>query len=101
MFLVKNLTRDKTRQFQWKINMKAITNNYEGIFKAPSIDQIFNKPTLFIRGEKSEYLIQADIESARKTFPKAKTVTVKGAGHWVHIDAPEIFAEVVRFFIQR
>ncbi len=101
MFLVKNLTRDKTHQFQWKINIKAITNHFEEILKPPSLNQLFDKPTLFIRGEKSEYLVQADIESARKTFPQAKMLTVKGAGHWVHIDAPEVFAEVVRGFICR
>ncbi len=78
--------------------MESIVNNYEEIFKTPVIDQLFDKPTLFIKGEMSEYLSRADLKSARTTFPQAKMLTIKGAGHWVHIDQPEVFAEVVRAF---
>ena len=97
-FLVKNLARGDNQKFRWKINMAAIANSYEEIFKTPSINQLLDKPTLFIKGENSEYLATADLESARRTFPQAKMLTIKGAGHWVHIDAPEVFAEVVRVF---
>ena len=32
-------------------------------------------------------------------FPANRKVTVKGAGHWVHSEQPEVFVEVLRRFL--
>ena len=32
-------------------------------------------------------------------FPRARVVRVKGAGHWVHAEAPELFEETVARFL--
>ena len=32
-------------------------------------------------------------------FPRARRVTIKGAGHWVHSEQPEVFTEVLRRFL--
>ena len=34
----------------------------------------------------------------RALFPKVRQLTVKGATHWVHTDAPEIIVEALRRF---
>jgi pimeloyl-ACP methyl ester carboxylesterase len=34
-----------------------------------------------------------------RMFPRNRRVTVKGAGHWVHSERPEVFLEVLRQFI--
>lgn len=31
----------------------------------------------------------------RTLFPQVRKVTVKGAGHWVHTDAPEVVIETL------
>ena len=33
-------------------------------------------------------------------FPRNRRVTVKGAGHWVHSEQPEVFIEVLRRFLE-
>jgi pimeloyl-ACP methyl ester carboxylesterase len=36
----------------------------------------------------------------RAMFPKVRQLTVKGATHWVHTDAPQIIVEALRRFIR-
>ena len=50
---------------------------------------------LFIRGEKSDYIRDSDMELIREYFPSANLETVAGAGHWVHYEAPKPFIEKV------
>jgi pimeloyl-ACP methyl ester carboxylesterase len=37
----------------------------------------------------------------RALFPKVRQLTVKGASHWVHTDAPEVVVEALRRFVAR
>ena len=32
----------------------------------------------------------------RELFPAVRKVTVKGAGHWVHTDSPQVVIETLR-----
>ena len=34
-----------------------------------------------------------------RRFPRNRRVLVKGAGHWVHSEQPEVFLEVLRRFL--
>ena len=34
-----------------------------------------------------------------RLFPRNRRVTIKGAGHWVHSEQPEVFTEVLRRFV--
>ncbi|RMH86135.1 MAG: alpha/beta hydrolase, partial [Calditrichaeota bacterium] len=36
----------------------------------------------------------------RSRFPTAEIVTISGAGHWVHYEAPEAFLRVVDKFLE-
>jgi pimeloyl-ACP methyl ester carboxylesterase len=35
----------------------------------------------------------------QRWFPRERKVTIKGAGHWVHSEQPEVFEEVLRRFL--
>jgi pimeloyl-ACP methyl ester carboxylesterase len=35
----------------------------------------------------------------RELFPRVRSLTIKGAGHWVHADQPQVFATVLRRFL--
>jgi pimeloyl-ACP methyl ester carboxylesterase len=37
----------------------------------------------------------------REHFPSTRLVTIKNAGHWVHSEKPEVFAETLRAFLDQ
>jgi esterase len=97
-FLLKNLGRNSAGEFFWKMNLRGLRENYPQLGNAISASVPFTKPTLFIRGEKSDYIGAADEPLIRELFPQAEIQTIAGAGHWVHADKPEEFLKrVVKF----
>jgi esterase len=98
-FLLKNLMRDAFGQFQWKMNLEVIKKNYARINEELPNDRTFDKPTLFLKGEKSNYIQMDDLPMIRQLFPQAEVVTVKNTAHWIHIEAPKEFSEKVLDFL--
>ena len=97
-FLLKNLTREENA-YTWKMNLPAITKNYETIIGAVDDDKTFSGPTLFIRGGKSTYILAEDEAQIKKQFPNTEIKTIANSGHWVHAEAPKEFYEVVTDFL--
>ena len=99
-FLLKNLGRNSDGKFFWKIYLNGIRKNAAALRAPISSFKPFEKPSLFIRGEKSDYVRAEDEEGIRKLFPQVKVETVAGAGHWVHSEKPEEFMRAVRNFLE-
>jgi pimeloyl-ACP methyl ester carboxylesterase len=97
-FLLKNLHYDG-QTYTWQMNLEAIIDHYDRINEAVTADEPYDGPALFVRGERSDYVADEDREPIRRLFPNAEFATVGGAGHWVHADAPEAFADVVVDFL--
>ena len=77
--------------------MKVIAENQNKIGKTFSIgEKQITTPTLFIRGEKSNYILDSDTAEIKKHFPDSEIKTIAGAGHWVHADKPKEFAVAVK-----
>lgn len=100
-FLLKNLIRKPDGGFTWRINLPAILKNYENLLRALPDSLIFEKPVLFIRGERSPYIREEDFAEILRHFPQAEIRTISGAGHWLHAEAPEEFVRMVKEFILR
>lgn len=98
-FLMKNLTRNKAGGYEWKMNLPALVAHYSDIL-APVDGDAFDGPTLFLRGELSNYVLDSDLPDIRKLFPNAELETVKGAGHWVHADQPVGLLEQVMGYLK-
>ncbi len=99
-FLLKNLERDENGAFRWSIDLDAIEHNYPQLLQSVRGKYArFEKPTLFIRGERSGYIQNADQTAIREVFPFVRFVTVPGVGHWVHAEARRRFARVVLTFL--
>jgi len=99
-WLLMNMKQDSvTKRIGWRINVDGIHSAFvENIAVFPAIDQICNIPTLFIGGEKSDYIPVADHDEIKEYFPEAKFVYVPGAGHWVHSQKPyEVLQLLVDF----
>jgi esterase len=100
-FLLKNLARDENGRLRWKIHLAAIDRNYDKLGRGLAPERTFDRPTLFIRGGRSNYIGDDDAPLIRQMFPQAKIATLPEAGHWVHVDAPEEFFQTVLNFLNR
>ncbi|MFI5219804.1 MAG: alpha/beta fold hydrolase [Bacteroidia bacterium] len=98
--LLKGLYWKENNQLDWRFNLKAIHTNLEIMNEEVSGYDSFKKPTLFIRGEKSNYILDDDILLIKKYFPAAEIKTTPVAGHWVHADNPQWFLETVISFLK-
>ncbi len=98
-FLLKNLTRNKEGSYQWKMNLPAIHSNYQHILDNILLDEPYTGSSLFIRGERSNYIKEADGSLIKNTFPESQIITIPNAGHWVHAEAPEALLSTVKNFM--
>lgn len=98
MFLLKNLDRTKDG-FAWKVNLEAIINNYLNILAGITDGQMYTGKALFIRGAKSNYILDPDIDDILELFPIAKLETIENAGHWLHAEQPEQFYNIVESYL--
>jgi pimeloyl-ACP methyl ester carboxylesterase len=99
-FLLKNLVRNPDGDgWSWRLGLQEIRDSFENVFAAVD-DGIYHRPTLFIRGDESDYIRDHDIPLISDRFPLARIVTVPGAGHWVHGDAPDEVLGHLRAFLE-
>ena len=47
----------------------------------------------------SDYVSDDHAGEMDRRFPRNRRVLVKGAGHWVHSEQPDVFLEVLRRFL--
>jgi len=99
-FLLKNLSRKKEGGYEWKMNLPAIHEHYQDILAAVESSEVYNDPTLFIRGGQSQYVNDDNWPAVLQLFPNAKLETVENAGHWVHAEAPEALLQHVTRFLE-
>lgn len=97
-FLLKNALRQETGGFRWRIGLRQIIQNYPRLAEAVRSERPFEKPTLFIRGEKSDYLLETDFAEIKQLFPRARLQTIPHAGHLVHVQNSAAFLELVSDF---
>lgn len=99
-FLMKNIARVPSG-FQWRIDLSTIAKSYDELTKAIITAGPYDKPALFVRGGRSDYLSETDLPSIRATFPRAGFVTIATAGHWVHAEASDEFLQILSAFLNK
>ena len=98
-FLLKNLMRVEGG-FAWRIPLDTIDDEYASIAAAPASSGSYEGPALFIRGGDSNYIDDRGAAAIHEIFPGARIETVPGAAHWVHVDNPQAFIELVGEFLR-
>ena len=84
----------------WRIGLAEIIAGIADIEDWPEPEGgPYPGPTLFVAGERSDYIRESDRPAIRASFPASRFVTLRGAGHWLHVDAPAAFAAVVEAFL--
>jgi esterase len=99
-FLLKNLDRRADKGFEWKFNLEVLNRDYVNILAGMESAHTIDVPTLFIRGGKSDYVLDEDFPSIRKIFPQVQFETIEGAGHWLHAEQPQAFFEKTMRFLK-
>ena len=86
-FLLTNFQYDSNdKVLRLKLNLEEIAENMKEIWDFPFARTgltMFDKPTLFLNGGKSDYLTPDMYPGIRRLFPQMSVQTVENAGHWV------------------
>jgi len=90
-FLMKSLYWVEPGQLAWRFNLPVFNANIDNIGEALPENATFEKPTLFLRGEKSNYIKDEDFDMIRKHFPNSEIKTIANSGHWLHAENPKDF----------
>jgi pimeloyl-ACP methyl ester carboxylesterase len=97
-FLLKNLYRNESGKFAWRINLPVLERAALQVGEATNPEIVSRVPALFIRGGKSRYILPQDEDLIYHLFPLSQIKEIPDAGHWVHAERPEAFAEMVLNF---
>ncbi|NNC44432.1 MAG: alpha/beta fold hydrolase [Winogradskyella sp.] len=100
-FLLKNLYWVEKGQLGLRFNLEVLTENVSKVGEALPISTSFNKDTLFLKGDRSEYIGVNDEAIIHRQFPNAKIESITNAGHWLHAENPEEFYAKTIAFIQQ
>ncbi|WP_348797701.1 alpha/beta fold hydrolase [Flavobacterium adhaerens] len=99
-FLMKNLYWVEPGQLAFRFNLKVFNEKIESIGEALPANLVFDKPTLFIRGGNSNYILDGDFETIKSHFSDSAIATIPNVGHWLHAENPVIFYELVINFLK-
>ena len=99
-FLLQNLLFEDG-QARWRLNLDAIEREMPVLAGFPPVPDsaVYQGPTLFIAGARSDYLLPEHEPGIRRFFPNARIERIENAGHWVHAEQPLAFLEVVERFL--
>jgi pimeloyl-ACP methyl ester carboxylesterase len=97
-FLLKNLYWVEKGKLGFRMNLEVLKNNIAEVGEALPISNTFSGDTLFLRGDKSEYIALNDTVLIKMQFPNSTIETIANAGHWLHAENPDDFYDsVIRF----
>ena len=99
MFLLKNLYWKTKEKLALRLNLKVLKETIEEVGAALPAEIKFEKPTLFVKGEKSNYITKEDEPLILSHFPNARIQEIPNAGHWVHAEKMKDFYDNVMRFL--
>jgi pimeloyl-ACP methyl ester carboxylesterase len=103
-FLLQNLRRSSEPPgWAWQPTLEVIDRDIDQITGWPAEELAgappYAGPVLWVRGERSEHVLDEHAQQMAAYFPRVRKLTVRGAGHWVHSEQPEAFASVLEAFL--
>jgi esterase len=102
-FLLQNLRRDHSAPgngWRWQMNLELLGDNLGKMGGWPELRvEPYRGPVLWLAGARSGYIRREYSAAMRALFPRVQLVKIKGAGHWVHSEQPEVFIATTRRFL--
>lgn len=101
-FVLTNLVRDKdTGGFRWQVNVEALHANLPHMRMNPMLQEDrYEGPTLLVRGGKSWFIEDGDVDEMLHWFPHLQEVVVPGVGHNVHVEDRKGFLDAVNGWLE-
>lgn len=100
-FLLTNLARDENKKFHWQINLPVLTRWLPEIMQNPIKDNNkYTGPTLFLRGETSDFITNDDYPIIHKHFPQATIIELPHTGHNVHIENTPALVDALKSLLK-
>ncbi|WP_299366766.1 alpha/beta fold hydrolase [Winogradskyella sp.] len=99
MFLLKNLYWVEKGQLGLRINLPVLKEHVSEVGEALPAHATFKKETIFLRGDRSEYIGPQDEAIIHRHFSHSEVITIQNAGHWLHAENPKDFYGAVINFI--
>lgn len=100
-FLLRNLVRQE-EGFTWRVNLDVLAKAMLALMAFPSdVHDRFDKPSMFLAGANSDYVLPAHRAEIQRFFPKAETHYIADAGHWLHAEQPTVFHAHLQEFLNR
>ena len=97
-FILKNVYWKTKEHLDFRFNLSSLTLNNSEVGEALPSFTHFDQPTLFLKGENSDYISEGDEALIEAHFSNATIVTIKNAGHWLHAENPtQFYSEIVNF----
>lgn len=99
LFLLKNLYWIEKGKLAWRMNLPVIDAHMNEILDSVGNESVV-VPTLFIRGGKSEYIVDEDMMAIQMQFQRSEIKTIPNVGHWLHAESPDVFFELADEFLR-
>ena len=99
-FLLKNLYRKDEGGFGWRFNLPLLTTDMANVGAAIVTDKPIETATLFMRGDKSDYIKDEDWTGILEIFPNAVLDTIENSGHWIQAEQPKAFVQSLLHFLK-
>ena len=99
-FLMKNLYWKEPGQLDFRFNLSVFNTSIDNIGEVLPEGNVFNGPTLFLRGDRSKYIQDTDLDLIKAHFPAFEIKTISNSGHWVHAENPKEFLEYTLEFLK-
>lgn len=97
-FLLQNLRRGDG--WSWQPNLELLGQALPHIGGWPPYEgPPYTGPVLWLNGADSPYVQEHHHPTMRELFPRTREVRVKGAGHWVHSQKPELVTQILTQFL--
>ena len=99
-FLLTNLGSIEGR-FKWIPNLDGLISSIKSLSSNPlNQNDLFEGPSLFLRGGKSGYVRSEHFDEIKRYFPTAEIKTLTEAGHDLHVEDRKGFVSILTKFLE-
>lgn len=100
VLMSQNLHRKENGAYGFRFDARSIRDHAAALTASLPADYSFPGKVLFVRGGDSDSITKEDEAILKIHFPAFRIISIAGAGHWAHADAPIPFGETILSFLR-